>query len=115
MATNKPNVIVELTFRFALSIIEFTEELESRRKFNMANQLFRCGTSIGANVREAQGAESKSDFVHKCKVAYKEAEESEYWLLLCQFSQNYPFDEKLLIEVENIKKVLGKIISTSKK
>lgn len=104
-----------MTFGFALNIIEFTEELEAKRKFDMANQLFRCGTSIGANIREAQGAESKSDFIHKCKVAYKEAEESEYWLLLCQFSKNYPFEEKLLIAIENIKKILGKIISTSKK
>lgn len=111
----KPNIIVELTFRFALNIIEFTEELEAKRKFNMANQLFRCGTSIGANVREAQGAESKTDFIHKCKIEFKEAEESEYWLLLCQFSQSYPFKESLLIEIENIKRVLGKIIVTSKK
>jgi len=81
----------------------------------MANQLFRCGTSIGANVREAQGAESKVDFIHKCKIAYKEAEETEYWLLLCQFSKNYPFEEALLLSVENIKRILGKIISTSKK
>lgn len=81
----------------------------------MANQLFRCGTSIGANVREAQGAESKVDFIHKCKIAYKEAEETEYWLLLCQFSPSYPFNEELLLTIENIKKVLGKIISTSKK
>ena len=110
----KPNVIVDLTFRFALSIVEFTEQLETKRKFSMANQLFRCGTSIGANIREAQGAESKVDFIHKCKIAYKEAEESEYWLQLCQFSKNYPFDEALLIEVDNIKKVLGKIIYTSK-
>ena len=112
---DKPNIIVELTFKFALDIIEFTELLESKRKFNMANQLFRCGTSIGANVREAQGAESKVDFIHKCKIAYKEAEETEYWLLLCQFSKNYPFDEALLLAVENIKRILGKIISTSKK
>jgi four helix bundle protein len=115
MINEKPNVIVEMTFNFALNIIEFTEELELKRKFNMANQLFRCGTSIGANVREAQGAESKSDFIHKCKIAYKEAEESEYWLLLCRFSKNYPFQEKLLVDIESIKKILGKIISTSKK
>lgn len=70
----KPNLIVEMTFSFSLSVIKFTELLESQRKFNMANQLFRCGTSIGANIREAQGAESKADFRHKCKVAYKEAE-----------------------------------------
>lgn len=70
----KPNLIVDLTFNFSLKIIAFTEVLESQRKFNLANQLFRSGTSIGANVREAQGAESKIDFRHKCKIAYKEAQ-----------------------------------------
>ena len=111
----KPNLIVELTFNFSLKIIDFTELLESKRKYNMANQLFRSGTSIGANVREAQGAESKDDFRHKCKIAYKEAEETEYWLMLCKYAQNYPFDEELLSSIQSIIKVLGKIISTTHK
>ena len=67
----KPNLIVDLTFNFSLKIIYLTELLESKRKYNMANQLFRSGTSIGANVREAQGAESKDDFRHKYKIALK--------------------------------------------
>ncbi len=74
----KPNLIVDLTFKFSLKIISFTEKLETEKKFNMANQLFRSGTSIGANVCEAQGAQSKVDFKHKCKIAYKEAEETRY-------------------------------------
>jgi four helix bundle protein len=49
----KPNLIVDLTFGFSLKIIYFTEILESKKKFNIANQLFRSGTSIGANVKEA--------------------------------------------------------------
>lgn len=110
----KPNLIVDLTFLFSLKVIAFTEELESKRKFNMANQLFRSGTSIGANIREAQGAESKGDFIHKCKVAYKEAEETNYWLLLCKHASSYPFEEHLLTDVQSIIKVLGKIIATSK-
>jgi len=56
----KPNLIVDLTFNFSIKIIDFTEDLESRRKYNMANQLFRSGTSIGANVREAQGLKVKT-------------------------------------------------------
>jgi four helix bundle protein len=111
----KPNAIVDLTFKFSLEVIAFTEVLESNRKFNMSNQLFRSGTSVGANVREAQGAESKSDFIHKLKIAYKEAEETEYWLSLCKFSEKYPFEEVLLNKIDEIKKVLGKIISSSKK
>ncbi len=110
---SKPNLIIDLTFNFAIKIIEFTEMLESKKKFNMANQLFRSGTSIGANVREAQGAESKVDFRHKCKIAYKEAEETAYWLLLCKHAKNYPFEESMYDEIQSIIKVLGKIISST--
>ena|ERR1700743_250228 len=110
---SKPNLIVDLTFDFSLKIIYFSELLESKRKFNMANQLFRCGTSIGANVKEAQGAESKVDFRHKIKVAYKEAEETEYWLKLCKHAESYPFDEIMYNDVQSIIKVLGKIISST--
>jgi len=109
----KPNLIVDLTFNFSIKIIDFTEDLESRRKYNMANQLFRSGTSIGANVREAQGAESKDDFRHKCKVAYKEAEETEYWLSLCKHAKNYPFEQGMYDDIQSIIKVLGKIISST--
>jgi four helix bundle protein len=114
MEYKKDNLILELTFKFALDIIEFTELLESLKKFVIARQLLGCGTSIGANVREAQNAESKNDFIHKIKIAAKEAEETEYWLLLCKFSKNYPFDETLTDKINHINKVLSKIISKSK-
>lgn len=114
MQTNKENKIVDLSRAFALNIIEYCELLESKKKFNMANQLFRSGTSIGANVREAQNGESKADFIHKMKVAAKEADETEYWLGLCNDSKNYPTTTELLIQIESINKVLSKIISTSK-
>lgn len=65
MRNDKENVIVKLSFEFALQIIDFVEKLESNRKFVIANQLLKSGTSIGANVREAQNAESKADFIHK--------------------------------------------------
>jgi len=113
--TDKPNLIVDLTFSFSLKIVAFTEELEARKKFNMANQLFRSGTSVGANVREAQGAESKDDFRHKCKVAYKEAEETEYWLMICKHAKNYPFEQDMLDSIQSIIKILGKIISSTRK
>lgn len=110
----KGNLIVELTFQFALDIITFTEHLETLRKYNLAKQLFKSGTSIGANVREAQGCESKADFIHKMKVAYKEAEETKYWLELCIESPNYPDPGRLIENNISILKVLGKIISSSK-
>ncbi|GAA3959850.1 four helix bundle protein [Mucilaginibacter dorajii] len=114
MRNDKENLIVKLTFEFALDIIEFSEELEANRKFAIAKQLIRCGTSIGANVREAQNAESKNDFIHKFKIAAKEADETEYFLLLCQFSKRYPFNEALLDKLKVINKILSKIIASSK-
>ncbi len=109
------NLIVNLTFEFALLIIVLVEELEAKRKYVVANQILKSGTSIGANVREAQNAESKADFIHKMKIAAKECEESKYWLLLCKFSENYPFHEQLLERIDVIQKILNKIISTSKR
>lgn len=68
----------------------------------MASQIFRSGTSIGANIREAQNAESKADFIHKFKIAAKEADEVNYWLLLCRGSEFYPNpDEKLFNELNS--------------
>lgn len=115
MRNDKDNIIVTKSFEFALQIIAFAEILETNRKFVLANQILKSGTSIGANIREAQNAESKADFIHKMKIAAKEADETEYWLLLCQFSKNYPFDEILMKNLKEISIILSKIISTSKK
>lgn len=91
MQTSKgENLIVNLSFDFALEIVKYAEVLEIQKRFVIARQVLRSGTSIGANVREAQNAESKNDFIHKMKVAAKEADETEYWLLLCDESENYP-------------------------
>jgi four helix bundle protein len=108
------NLIVDLSFQFSLDIIEYTETLNAMKKFGMAKQLFDSGTSIGANVRESQYGESKKDFIHKLKISEKEADETEYWLLLCQASKDYPDPGKLLTDIRSIKKVLGKIITSSK-
>jgi four helix bundle protein len=91
-----PNPALDLSFQFALDIIQYTELLEENKKFVLSKQLLRSGTSIGASIREAQSCESRPDFIHKFKVAAKEAEETEYWLLLCKHSRNYPTNEELL-------------------
>lgn len=111
---NKENIILKLTFDFALKIIAFSEVLEKEKKYAIAKQIIRSGTSIGANSNEAQDSESKADFVHKLKIAAKEARETRYWLELCKRSESYPFDESLLTDLESIQKVLNKIISTTK-
>jgi four helix bundle protein len=110
----KQNTVLILAFQFALDIIEYTEELESRRRFNMVNQLFNCGTSIHANIREAQNAESKADFIHKMKIAAKEADETEGWLMLCEYSKSYPKPGVLIEKLASILKLLNKTISTAK-
>ena len=108
------NLILKLTLEFAVEIIQFAEKLEAERKFVLANQILKSGTSIGANVREAQNAESKADFIHKFKIAAKEIEETDYWLLLCKLSPSYPDPTNLQQKLIYIKKIVSKIIISSK-
>jgi four helix bundle protein len=116
MQDNKgENLIVKLSFDFALKIIAYCDALDVQKKYIVSRQLIRSGTSIGANVREAQNAESKADFIHKMKIAAKEADETEYWLLLCKNSLGYPNCDELIALCLSLVKVLSKIISSSKK
>jgi four helix bundle protein len=111
----KNNLILLKSFEFAKKVVQYTEKLEEDRKYVIANQLLKSGTSIGANIKEAQNAESKADFIHKMKIAMKEADETEFWLFLCNELENYPNSEELLTEVFDILKITNKIISTTKK
>lgn len=83
------NVVLDKSFAFALSIISYCETLEQNKKFVISNQLLKSGTSIGANINEAQNSESRADFIHKLKIAAKEAEETRYWLLLCEEANSH--------------------------
>jgi four helix bundle protein len=109
----KRNEIFELSFDFALKIIAYSEVLEDNRKYVIARQLLKSGTSIGSNIKEAQNANRRKDFVAKCIIAMKEADETEYWLLLCQRSKYYADPETLLPEILSLKKILSKIISST--
>uniref|UniRef100_UPI00404B3ADC four helix bundle protein n=1 Tax=Flavobacterium sp. TaxID=239 RepID=UPI00404B3ADC len=110
----KDNLILIKSFNFAKRIVIFTEKLQQEKKFVIANQLLKSGTSIGANIKEEQNAESKADFIHKIKIAMKEAEETEFWLFLCNELENYPNAEELVKEVFEILKITNKIIASSK-
>lgn len=78
--------------------------------------MFRSGTSIGANVWEAQNAESSKDFIHKFKISAKECGETEYWLELCKASKHLPTPvEDMFKKRDSISKVLSKIIGTTKR
>ncbi len=108
------NVIVEKSLVFSVEIVKYCELLDERRKYVISKQLLRSGTSIGANVFEAQHAESKADFVHKIKIAIKEANETLYWLLICERSENYPTNSSLKFLVEELIRIISKIIISSK-
>ena len=108
-------LIVKKSTEFSIQVLKYYKKLVSKREFEIAKQLLRSGTSIGANVYEAQFAESKLDFIHKMKIASKEASETLYWLTLCDSVTEYELPEGLLPEIKSIIAILSKIIVTSKK
>ncbi|MFT4204157.1 MAG: four helix bundle protein [Chitinophagaceae bacterium] len=113
MQTNKENIIVDLSYAFAKEIVNLSEFLYESRKFVIANQLLKSGTSIGANIREAQNGQSIPDFIHKFKIAAKEADETEYWLMLCRDCYNIESCQELLSKLTVIQKIVSKIIASS--
>ena len=108
------NIIVEKSLDFSVEIVKFCELLESKKKYVVGRQLLRSGTSIGANVFEAQHAESKADFIHKMKIGIKEANETLYWLLICERSEFYQTGSSLKFKVEELIRIISRIILTSK-
>ena len=79
--------VYDKSFEFALMTLKLSKELKSFKEFDLASQLLRSGTSIGANVNEGGAAVSKKDFVNKMSIALKEAKESWYWLRLLKESK----------------------------
>ncbi len=81
--SEKKLTLKDKSFEFALMIVRLHKTLmETKREYILSKQLLRSGTSIGANIREAQNAESKADFIHKLSIAQKECDETLYWLEL---------------------------------
>lgn len=115
MISKGQNPILDKTLDFSLKLIEYCELLEKDKKYVIAKQLLRSGTSVGANAREAQNAESLADFIHKMKIALKECEETDYWLLLCENSKSYPSPSGLISLNSELWKILTSIVSKSKK
>lgn len=115
--TMKENVVAEKSYAFALRIVKAYKFLSSeQREFILSKQLLRSGTAIGALVKEAEHAQSKADFINKMNIALKEANETEYWLMLLKDS-NF-IDEKSFqsISEENkeLIRLLISIVKTSK-
>ena len=113
----KKNIIKDKTFEFAKEIVYLYKNLTENKEFVLSKQLLRSGTSIGANVREAEHAQSKADFIHKMSIALKEANETEYWLDLLFETKYISVEEFQSVKnkIIEILKLLTSIINTSKK
>jgi four helix bundle protein len=114
MGAYKAGLIVNKSKFFAARIMKFCEKLKERKLFDLSSQLFRSGTSIAANVFESQNSESLIDFIHKMKIAAKEATETELWLYLCEVGVPDIYEDSLNEDCRELSRILGKIISTSK-
>ena len=112
------NLIKDKSYDFALHIIKIVQKIRNQHnEYALTGQLIRSGTSIGANIEEAVGAQSRNDFLHKISVAYKEARESNYWIRLLRDTKylDAQVAEKLLKENLELLKIIGSIQKTIKK
>jgi four helix bundle protein len=116
MQKDSPEIVTR-SFQYALRIIKVYREVEKDKAGSiLGKQLLRSGTSIGANVHEAQGAQSKADFIAKMSIAHKEAYETLYWLRLIQEANIVPAVnlQGILDETDQIVRILSAILITSK-
>jgi four helix bundle protein len=112
------NILQSKTYQFAIRCVKLYKYLqEQKRELVLSKQVLRSGTSIGANVEEAIGAQSDKDFYSKITYAYKEARETHYWLRLLRDTEYLSLEESksLLNDVEEIIKIITKIQITLKK
>jgi four helix bundle protein len=111
--------IVARTFLFALRTVELANQLDNYRGSAgvLVRQILRSGTSIGANIEEAQAAESRVDFIHKYNIALKEARETKYWLKLIsasKFAKKTDLDS-LIKESDEICRIIAQIVINARK
>ncbi len=117
MNEGKENIIASKSYAFALEIIRLYKTLSNNKKeYVLSKQILRSGTSVGANVHEAEASESKKDFIHKSGIALKEIRETSYWLNLLKDS-DYICEEgfkKLISLADELTRILNNIILTTK-
>ena len=108
------NVIASKSFQFALEIIQLFRELQAHHEYVLSRQLLRSGTSIGANVEEANAGQSRRDFIAKMSIASKEARETKYWLRLLQESKLVDIDvSQHLAQADELCRILTSIVKTA--
>ena len=113
----KENKLVEISKQFAVDIVTVCSEIaESRKNYVLVNQLLRSGTSIGANIHEANYAASRADFINKLQIALKENYETDYWLSLFKETNIIPMSdyERLYSQCSRIRNLLIASITTAK-
>lgn len=116
--TMKNGALQTKSFAFAVRIVNLSRVLSTEKKeFVLSKQVLRSGTAIGALVREAEQAESKADFVHKMAIALKEANETEYWVLLLRETGYLPAmeAESFINDNTELLKLLTSIINATKR
>lgn len=110
------NAIKIKSYKFALEMIKFSNMLDNKKQFVISRQILKSGSSIGANVEEANGAITKKEFIMKMQIAYKESRETFFWLKLIRDSdliENY-LTNKLISDSEEIIKLITAILKTAK-
>ena len=113
----KENILIDLSKQFAVDVVNLCMEIKEHRKSNvLLNQLLRSGTSIGANIHEANYASSKADFINKFQSALKECYETDYWLGLFKDTHMITEDEynTLFSQCSKLRKLLVASITTAK-
>jgi four helix bundle protein len=117
MSEERKEVLQRKSFALAIRAVKLHQYLaEQKHEYVISKQMLRAGTSVGANVREAQNAESKADFVHKYGIAQKEADEMIYWLELLQ-ATDYLTDKEfdsIKGDAEQVLKMIQSAILTTK-
>ncbi len=116
---NEKNIILNKSFDFAVRIVNLYKFLcDNKKEYTLSKQLLRSGTSIGANINEAQAGQSRNDFISKMSIASKEARETKYWIDLLIKTKYLNIDDDhtktLLNDIEEIIKIITSIVKTTK-
>ncbi len=109
------SIAKEKSYIFALAVVRLCTQLKEQKQFEIASQLLRCGTSIGANVEEALAGYSRREFAAKMSIALKEAREANYWLRLLTDAEILVDDrgKELLDQSEELIRILTSIVKTT--
>jgi len=114
----KDNIILDKSFEFAIRVVKLYKHLcDDKKEYVLSKQLLRSGTSVGANINEAQAGQSKADFIAKMAISSKEARESKYWISLLiktdYLNKNDKHVQTLVNDIDEIVKLLTSIVKSS--